>query len=360
MSSHASEDVVMIDRDDVSNYNPEQILPESPDEIRATRDWLGPTEYWLDGGEYRKHLASHVPGTGTWLTSSETFGKWLKSEDHGLLWIKGIPGSGKSVVAAHLIDKLTRANPGAPVLYFFFRQIIDANHGPAALLRDWLDQILQYSPPLQKQLKQLRKERRTIDSMSIEDLWKLLRYAFDRLSGKVICVADALDEMDQNNDSFLHSLADLGQWRPTQVKVIITSRPVPSVETPLRNAKGFQMRLVEKQIDLDIATYVEHSLASTVITPEDQALIKEAVPGRASGLFIYAKLSMDAFLKPGARVLDVIESLPADLHELYTNLLREHARRSGVPEDVQLLILQWVSSTPATNSCVIEATLLKS
>ncbi|PVH97376.1 ankyrin [Periconia macrospinosa] len=343
MSSLASDDVVLIDRDDVSNYNPEQILPESPEEIKAIRNWLEPTEYWLDSGEYRKHLASHVNGTGAWLTSSETYNQWLKSKDHGLLWIKGIPGSGKSVVAAHLIDELTRANSGAPVLYFFFRQIIDANHGPAALLRDWLDQILQYSPPLQKRLKELRKDRRTIGSMSMEDLWKLLHLAFGGLPGQVVCVADALDEMDQGNDSFLRSLADLGQWRPTRVKVIITSRPVLSVEAPLRHATGFQMRLVEDQVDLDISSYVEHGLASTAISADDQALIKKAIPGRANGLFLYAKLAMDAFLKPGARALDVIDSLPADLHELYTGLLREHARRSGVPDDVQLLILQWVT-----------------
>ncbi|CAI6335138.1 unnamed protein product [Periconia digitata] len=326
MSGGGGDDVVVIDRDDVSNYNPEQILPQSPEEIRKIRDWLEPTEYWLGTGEYRKHLASHVSGTGAWLTSSETYCEWLNSIEQGLLWIKGIPGSGK-----------------APVLYFFFRQIIDANHGPTALLRDWLDQILQYSPPLQKRLKELREDRRTIDSMSMEDLWKLLRLALSGLPAKATCIADALDEMDQGNDQFIRSLAELGQWKPSQVKVLITSRPVPSVEAPLRNIKGFQMRLVEEKVDLDISSFVEHGLEHTSINTDDRALMKEAIPGRANGLFLYAKLAMDAFLKPGARTRDVIQSLPADLHELYTNLLHEHARRSGVPHDVQLLILQWVT-----------------
>jgi hypothetical protein len=31
------------------------------------------------------------------------------------------------------------------------------------------------------------------------------------------------------------------------------------------------------------------------------------------------------------------------LHAMYTSLLRDHAIRSGVPQDIQLLILQWVT-----------------
>jgi hypothetical protein len=342
-ASSASEDGVLIDRDDISNYNPEQILPENPSVIRAIRSWLDPTDYSLDSGEYHKHLASHMPGTGSWLTSSDNYHEWLDRKEHGLLWVKGIPGSGKSVVAAHLIDEISRSNPGVPVLYFFFRQIIDANHEPAALLRDWLDQVLAYSPPLQKELKKLLEERRSIGSMSMEDLWKHLRLALAGLPGKAFCVADALDEINHGNDEFLQSLATLGRWKPGKVKVLITSRPVPSVEIPLRKAKTLHIRLEEKMVDVDISTYVDNGLKSSSIPIDEQTLIREAVPGRANGLFLYAKLAMDAFLKPGAHTKQVLHTLPADLHEMYTNLLYEHARRSGVPADIQLLILQWVT-----------------
>ncbi|KAJ6440722.1 only proline and serine are matching in the corresponding protein [Purpureocillium lavendulum] len=139
IDEHVSDDdAVLIDRDDISNYNPDQILPERPDNIRKIRSWLQPTPYNDVGGEYRKHLASHLSGTGSWLTSSDVYQTWLRGDGdgEGLLWIKGIPGSGKSVMAAKLIDELARSNPGCPVLFFFFRQIIEANHKPQALLRD--------------------------------------------------------------------------------------------------------------------------------------------------------------------------------------------------------------------------------
>ena len=45
-------------------------------------------------------------------------------------------GPASFAVAQSNLPELPAANPGRPVLFFFFRQIIDANHEPEALLRD--------------------------------------------------------------------------------------------------------------------------------------------------------------------------------------------------------------------------------
>ncbi|OHF03615.1 hypothetical protein CORC01_00934 [Colletotrichum orchidophilum] len=349
MASQSGDEAVVIDRDDVSNYNPEHILPEPPEVIQKLRAWLKPTSYDLESSEYHKHLSSHAPGTGEWLTNSQSYKDWLLGEDTGLLWIKGIPGSGKSVLASSIVKELSANNPGCPILYFFFRQIIDANHEPVALLRDWLDQVLVYSPPLQKKLKGYvvkegyRDKTRSLATMSMQDLWEDLRLAFSGLPGKVYCVADALDEMDRGNDAFLQALAELGSWSPGKIKVLITSRPVPAVEGPLRHAKGTQIRLQETVVDADISTFVRRGLKTSNIPHNDQQLIQEAIPGRANGLFLYAKLAMDAFLERGANIKAVLRSLPADMNQMYTDLLHEHSRRSGVPDAIQRLILQWVT-----------------
>lgn len=334
------EDLVLIDNDQISNYNADNILPVSPDTLAKLRAWLDPTKYNLDSGEYRKHLASRMAGTGTWLPSLKNYQQWHNSSEDGLLWIKGIPGSGKSVLAASLVQKL--AAEGVPVLFFFFRQIIDANHRPVNLLRDWLDQVLVYSPPLQIILKGYVESGRSLETVSIEDLWAHLRTALAQIP-LVYCVADALDEMDQRNDEFIRCLADLGHWRPSQVKVMITSRPVATVEDPMRRITYGEIRMDERFVDVDIATYVRHTLERSSISKADRVLIKKAVPGRANGLFLYAKLAMDSFLEPDADITATLHKLPLDLNDMYSSILKEHARRSGIPESDQLRILQWVT-----------------
>ncbi|KAJ4313076.1 hypothetical protein N0V84_009610 [Fusarium piperis] len=339
-SSSDDNDVVVLGRDDVSNYNPDNILPESEDTIAKIRQWLRPTEYDLDGSEYRKHLASHLANTGEWLPRLDGYNKWHDSSDHGLLWIRGVPGSGKSVIAATLAHRLSEED--VPVLYFFFRQIIDANHRPINLLRDWLDQILLYSPPLQSTLKEYIDTDRSLDSISMDELWRLLRMALASIP-LTYCVVDALDEMDQYNDDFVRSLADLGHWRPSTVKVLMTSRPVVNVETPMRGISCIDIRMEEDLIDVDIATYVKHCLDGTTISETDRQRIKQAVPGRANGLFLYAKLAMKAFLEPNVNVSTALEMLPLDMEAMYVNLLQEHSRRSGISETTQVLILRWVT-----------------
>ncbi|KAI0860271.1 ankyrin repeat-containing domain protein [Xylaria cubensis] len=338
-------DFVTIDQDDISNYNPENILPGSLELIAEIRQWLQPTAYNNEFGEYRKHLASHAPGTSAWITTDPTYREWNTGTQVGTLWLKGIPGSGKSVLASHLIHHLSCDRPDVPVLFFFFRQIIDANHEPHALLRDWLDQILIYSPPLQQQLKNYVESQRELGSLSMEDLWSDLRLALDSLPKGAYCVADALDEIDEGHESFLQALAELGEWKPEAVKVLITSRPTPSIETALRGSKILQRRLGESDVDKDIAIFVQQSLDSASIVGSDRQLILGAVPGRANGVFLFARFAIDAFLEPGADVAATLQCLPTSLNEMYTKLLKDHAARSDVPDDIQRLVLQW-----ATNS----------
>ncbi|KAJ5591628.1 uncharacterized protein N7459_001997 [Penicillium hispanicum] len=339
-SSDEGNDTILVGPGDVRDFNSDNILPLPTHDLVAIREWLQPTPYDQERSEYSRHRASHLVGTGRWLTSSATYQQWQEGEEHGLLWIKGIPGSGKSVMAASIIDQLRKED--VPVLHFFFRQIIDANHQPVAALRDWLCQVLNYSPPLQVKLKKYIDNRRSIESLSFADLWKDLKMAL-AVFPKAYCVTDALDEMDQGNDGFLRDLVALGQWRPANVKVLITSRPVAIVESSLRSFSIPQIRLEERLVDSDIAAYVQYRLRNSPVPHDSWKVIEEAIPGRANGLFLYAKLSMDAFVEPGADAREVLKALPADLNVMYNDLLREHAKRSNVPDELQHLVLQFVT-----------------
>jgi hypothetical protein len=181
-------------------------------------------------------------------------------------------------MAATLANRLSEEN--VPVLYFFFRQIIDANHTLLAAIRDWLCQILAFSPPLQVKLLKYVKASRSLESISTADFWNLLRTAMLYFP-KVYCVLDALDEINQGHEmiSFLHSLTDLGAWRSSKLKLIFTSRPIHRVEMHLRQAKLLNIRIDEVKVDVDIATYVQHQLTASSIPSE--ITLRSKMPSRA-------------------------------------------------------------------------------
>ncbi|KAJ4007038.1 hypothetical protein NW752_010452 [Fusarium irregulare] len=86
-------DIVIIGKDDTSNYSPDHVLPQSEATFASVREWLRPTGYGHESAEYHKHLAFHLEGTGEWLYRSQTYQRWHENSEDGLLWIKGVPGS---------------------------------------------------------------------------------------------------------------------------------------------------------------------------------------------------------------------------------------------------------------------------
>jgi hypothetical protein len=76
--------------------------------IQEIKTWLVPTDYDSGGSEYVKHRFSHMKGTGQWIKDTDQYREWRESDKHGCLWINGMPGSGKSVVAARTTSDLAK------------------------------------------------------------------------------------------------------------------------------------------------------------------------------------------------------------------------------------------------------------
>ncbi|KAB5515517.1 hypothetical protein GE09DRAFT_979602, partial [Coniochaeta sp. 2T2.1] len=317
----------------------------SPEVLANIRAWLEPTDYLAESGEFRRHLSSQAPGTGLWICQTDEYRKWHDSPDHGSLWIKGVPGAGKSVTAASIIHHL-RTTEDHPVLFFFFRNIVAANFFPRALTQDWLAQLLPFSPKLQIALQQRLEDK--LAEISDDDLIQLF---LDGVSAvpKLYCVADALDEMSADNRPFLDKFNGLATFRPCSVKLLITSRPKQYLQSALRDSSIVHISLQQQLVDADIASYLDHRFDLAPISAAQRKGKQEVVDmmaKRSEGLFLYAKLTMDqveASMLSGARHLDLADldkSLPVGLEDIYTRLLAKQREEHGVSVDVQVMVLQ--------------------
>lgn len=68
---------------------------------------------WWRAKQEPELLHSHI---GEWLREAGEYKQLFSSPNIGLLWIQGIPGSGKRVIAARLVYELSQS--GVPVCYF--------------------------------------------------------------------------------------------------------------------------------------------------------------------------------------------------------------------------------------------------
>ncbi|KAI9037660.1 uncharacterized protein KD926_000146 [Aspergillus affinis] len=334
--------------DDADNYVvvpfPETTARSKSELLRVIQElkaWLSPTDTTSPASEYRKHLNSHVAGTGEWILDTNQYRRWSDTNEIGDLWIRGIPGSGKSVVAASMVRRLQQRGD-TPVLFFFFREIIEANRTPHSLLRDFCHTLLDHSPVLQSALEKLNGQNKYIASVPFSELWKCLVSALAAMP-KVYCVIDALDEMEPGHDQFLQDVLNLGRKSPQSIKLILTSRQLPHLEKHLGGSCLVDLRLDRRNVDKDIAIYITQRLESeATLTEGEAAEIKEVICDRGKGLFLYARLVIDQLLLHPTTIVSQLSQLPDGLGSMYTTILRDHAARSQTTREFQRLVLEFV------------------
>ena len=346
MAQSDSDDFELVDSLDVAR----SILAEKKPDLAKIRGWLAPTKYAASSSEYRRHLSSQAPGTGEWIRETSQFDQWHSSSDHGSIWIKAVPGAGKSVVAASMVESLAQKE-SAPVLYFFFRQIIETNRTSRALLRDWLAQLLPRSEVLQVALWDLVEDTRALETVSTDQLWRLLRSAL-RSVDRAYVIVDALDEMTLDED-FLARLNDMGSFRAAHIKILMTSRPKQYLQRAMKDPQVIHVSLEEELLKRDISVFVDQRVSKLVnLSIESRELIHTVVCARSQGLFLYARLMLDQIAQsPEVNDHDVgsirhlVNCLPHGLQDLYNKMLFEHAATFNIKQDVQVLILQLVTQT---------------
>ncbi|KAF7555901.1 hypothetical protein G7Z17_g1773 [Cylindrodendrum hubeiense] len=261
-------------------------LPER--ELATVQAWLKPTSYDDPSSEYRRHLAARVDQTGVWLRGTKKYQQWQKSDDHGFIWVKGAPGAGKSVLSAAVIGDLQTEEPHAHVLFFFFRQIVESNRYPANLIRDWLAQLLPFSIALQGRLHALAKHRLLAD-VSDEELWEALLAGLQKVK-LAYCIVDAMDEMDLANIDFLRRLNELALFRPGNVKVLMTSRPRPDLQSYLAAPSVVHVNLHEEEVGREVQLFVSNRLERMELDQGLQSTLTQDITSRSRGLFLYAEI----------------------------------------------------------------------
>jgi hypothetical protein len=168
---------------------------QESDERSCILDWLSAADYTSQQSDL---LARRQEGTGQWLLDSEEYKHWLRTP-RATLFCPGIPGAGKTICSAILVDDLItrfQDNPNVGIAYIY----CNFNRQDEQKVQDLLSSLL----------KQLSEKRTSVPD-AVKDLYTRYkatstRPQFDKVSkalrsvastySEVFIVVDALDECE--------------------------------------------------------------------------------------------------------------------------------------------------------------------
>ncbi|KAH7014113.1 uncharacterized protein B0I36DRAFT_425694 [Microdochium trichocladiopsis] len=281
---------------------------------------------------YHKALQLRHPGSGRRLIESEAFQTWRDQESSAVLWLHGIPGCGKTVLATTVIEHLQVEEPSPLiVLYFYFDFSNVEKQQNRNALRSVVDQLYHRNEKAHAELEALYAAcyagKRQPDPQQLQEtLAKMARACAET---KIYIVLDALDECTTREElwPWLQELQSV-----SNVHVLATSRDELDIRSAisLLTVEQQRMSVHASLIEADIESYVratirDHSsFAIWAAQPDVQREIETTLVEKAGGMFRWVWCQIDALKRCRDRITlrKALASLPRTLDATYSRTLK--------------------------------------
>ncbi|KAF5969529.1 ankyrin repeat [Fusarium coicis] len=274
-------------------------------------------------------FSKHEPLTTAWVTNSSQWKDWVSLESETrLMWIYGLPGAGKTVLASYVIkelEKLCEPANGSDETVPFLSWVI----GQACRQINWI-------PPELKRLHDRGCEP------TRADLEEVLEIILEKLDSFYI-VIDAVDESTPREEllSTIETLAV--DERFERVRILTTSRQYFDIEQSLGEISE-SISMSNTMVDADIRRFVHARLRSSHRLKrwhERFDEIEDILTAMAQGMFRWAECQIQAIerLRDQSKLQQLLSNLPEDLSETYVRIFK------AIPEDDRPLlrsILTWI------------------
>jgi hypothetical protein len=297
-----------------------------------------------------------------WILDHRDFIDWRDGETNRLLWIKGDPGKGKTMLLMGVIKELLNSPPDSSLLSFFFCQATDTNLDNAtAVLRGLIYQMLVQQHALISHLR--RKYDRAgpklfEGSNAFFDLSSVFAdMVRDPSLKSTYLIVDALDECQSTLAQLLDLIVRNASDSSSRVKWLVSSRHRLDIEQRLRLEKG-QIELdleenVQNQVSHAVNTYIDHKVSELAQLKQYdsklQADVRSYLHTNSDGTFLWVALVCKQLADPKTlrrKTLSVLKSFPPGLRPFYKRMM-EQIRAQSDSEDLELCKQILASSTLA-------------
>ncbi|WDK13463.1 NACHT domain-containing protein [Colletotrichum graminicola] len=226
-----------------------------------------------------------------WVLYHDDFRRWQDDGQSRMLWVKGDPDKGKTILLCGIITELEK-RPVDTVLSYFLCQATDVRlNNATAVLRGLVYLLLDQQPSL---IKRLRKKYDHVEDVNSWDVLSrtLLFILQDLGSQTTYLVIDALDECETGLSQLLYLIIQASST--TQAKWLLSScnrRDIEQVIRPRESQTRLSLELKENAelVSRAVNTYISQCISQLAVLEGDVLLkdqIRSKIQQKADGTFL--------------------------------------------------------------------------
>lgn len=268
-----------------------------------------------------------------WILENEEYKQWLTGSEDTLLWIKGDPGKGKTMLLAGIITEIEKSSSKSA--FYFFCQATEPRLRTATnVLRGLLWSLVRTRPQMIHHVrKEYKKEGKGVFSDS--DAWQtlcdiLIAILEDGdLVEDCVFVIDALDECTTDRDQLLRFIVRAST--SYKAKWIVSSRNWFEIEKRLDGTKKkvrLQLEMNSAAISDAVEKYVIRKVdeldAENSYSASTREEVQKHLLANAEDTFLWVSLVCEELGKPDVmshHIATVLKSFPAGLERLYKRMV---------------------------------------
>ncbi|KAI0103982.1 ankyrin repeat-containing domain protein [Nemania sp. FL0031] len=331
---------VQVTVDEILKINTKVTLDEKRREVLSLFNQFANPSQDFETAQRLRH-----PSTGLWFINSDDFKEW-RATPGSRLWITGIPGAGKSVLAGLSIYeclKLSSEDVRKATTYFFCTYRNKATHSVRNVLSSLTAQLARQNEEAFRILEEYYQELISQKNLATEPSLQKLLKVFEtmcQLFDQVFVVVDGLDECE--TDEVVCNLSQLSlKMNSASITTLLLSRDEVHIRDQLES--HFNHNDIEahtEDIQLYVLSELEKRIGSRKLrlrNPQLKAEILDGLVRGAKGMFRWVACQLDYLgeLPTDREKRNALSKLPPTLPATYERILMK-VEQSG--EEVRRLV----------------------
>ncbi|KAF2788430.1 NACHT-domain-containing protein [Melanomma pulvis-pyrius CBS 109.77] len=273
-----------------------------------------------------------LEGSYRWVLDNSSFQQWHDDPQSQLLWIKGDPGKGKTMLLCGIINELQKTLARNASVSYFFCQATDSRINSAtAVLRGLLYLLVSEQPALTAHVcKRYDQAGKAVFEDS--NAWIVLTEIFadvlqDPSLDTTYILVDALDECVTDLPKLLHFIAQQPS-ASSRVKWIVSSRNWPDIETQLdRAGQKLSLELNADSVAAAVDIFIRQKIDQLALEKQYKAEVRSAVLRylirNANDTFLWVALVCQKLEKMSRlNIIKKLAEFPPGLDSLYKRMIQ--------------------------------------